>query len=101
MISGTNGLLGAADGAFVLSKKRRTDNNATLDVTGRSAGYETESYPRHGQAHLGFGKCGNGALEAHPGASGPDDGKNLQKQVCRAAGKKAEGPCQNRSCPML
>lgn len=35
MISGTNGLLGAADGAFVLSKKHRTDNEATLDITGR------------------------------------------------------------------
>ncbi len=35
MISGTNGLLGAADGAFVLSKKCRTDNEATLDITGR------------------------------------------------------------------
>jgi RecA-family ATPase len=34
-ISGTNGLLGAADGAFVLQKKRRTDNSATLDITGR------------------------------------------------------------------
>ncbi|MCD7827079.1 MAG: helicase RepA family protein, partial [Clostridiales bacterium] len=35
MISGTNGLLGAADGAFVLSKRNRTDNAATLDITGR------------------------------------------------------------------
>lgn len=35
MISGTNGLLGAADGAFVLSKKHRTDNEAILDITGR------------------------------------------------------------------
>lgn len=35
MISGTNGLLGAADGAFVLSKEKRTSNNATLDVAGR------------------------------------------------------------------
>ena len=34
-ISGTNGLLGAADGAFVLSKEKRTSNNATLDVAGR------------------------------------------------------------------
>ena len=34
-ISGTNGLLGAADGAFVLSKEKRTSNNATLDITGR------------------------------------------------------------------
>ena len=34
-ISGTNGLLGAADGAFVLSKEKRTANAATLDITGR------------------------------------------------------------------
>ena len=35
MISGTNGLLGAADGGFVLYKERRTSNEATLDVVGR------------------------------------------------------------------
>lgn len=35
MISGTNGLLGAADGAFVLKKKERTDSEATLEITGR------------------------------------------------------------------
>lgn len=35
MISGTNGLLGAADGAFLLSKKKRTSNEAVLDITGR------------------------------------------------------------------
>ncbi len=35
MISGTNGLLGAADGAFILQKKKRTDNTAILDVVGR------------------------------------------------------------------
>ena len=35
MISGTNGLLGAADGAFLLSKDKRTANEATLDITGR------------------------------------------------------------------
>ena len=35
MISGTNGLLGAADGAFLLQKERRTDNTAALDVSGR------------------------------------------------------------------
>lgn len=34
-ISGTNGLLGAADGAFVLSKEKRTANAAMLDITGR------------------------------------------------------------------
>ena len=35
MISGTNGLLGAADGAFVLKKKKRTDRSATLSLVGR------------------------------------------------------------------
>ena len=35
MISGTNGLLGAADGAFLLQKAKRTDDTATLDVSGR------------------------------------------------------------------
>ena len=32
MISGTNGLMGAADGAFVLSKEKRTSNNATCHL---------------------------------------------------------------------
>ena len=35
MISGTNGLMGAADGAFVLRKEDRTTDSATLDVVGR------------------------------------------------------------------
>lgn len=35
MISGTNGLMGCADGALMFSKASRTDNHATLDVTGR------------------------------------------------------------------
>ncbi len=35
MISGTNGLLGAADGAFILQKEKRTDNAAVLEVSGR------------------------------------------------------------------
>ena len=35
MISGTNGLLGAADGAFVLQKEKRTGNIATLEIAGR------------------------------------------------------------------
>ena len=34
-ISGTNGLMGAADGAFLLSKDKRTSNSATLDISGR------------------------------------------------------------------
>lgn len=35
MISGTTGLLGSADGAFVLQKEKRTDDAAILDVVGR------------------------------------------------------------------
>lgn len=35
MISGTNGLLGAADGAFLLQKEKRTDRAATLELSGR------------------------------------------------------------------
>ncbi len=34
-ISGTTGICGCADGAFVLSKERRTDNTATLSTSGR------------------------------------------------------------------
>ena len=35
MISGTNGLLGAADGAFLLHKEKRTSNAAVLLISGR------------------------------------------------------------------
>ena len=35
MISGTNGLLGVADGAFLLQKEKRTSNSAVLEVSGR------------------------------------------------------------------
>lgn len=35
MISGTNGLLGAADRAFLLQKEKRTSNAATLEISGR------------------------------------------------------------------
>ena len=34
-ISGTTGIYGCADGAFVLSKERRTDSIATLSISGR------------------------------------------------------------------
>ena len=34
-ISGTNGLFGAADGAFILHKPQRIGSNAILDITGR------------------------------------------------------------------
>lgn len=35
MISGTTGLLGCADGAFLMQKKKRTALDATIDVVGR------------------------------------------------------------------
>ena len=35
MISGTTGLLGAADGAFLLYKEKRTSNSAVLEISGR------------------------------------------------------------------
>lgn len=35
MISGTNGLLGCADGAFMLYKETRTSNKETLEISGR------------------------------------------------------------------
>ncbi len=35
MISGTTGLLGCADGAFLLQKEKRTDLIATLEIVGR------------------------------------------------------------------
>lgn len=35
MISGTSGLLGSADGAFIFQKETRVSNNATLQVSGR------------------------------------------------------------------
>lgn len=35
MISGTTGLLGCADGAFLLQKEKRTSMKATLDIVGR------------------------------------------------------------------
>ena len=35
MISGTNGLHGAADGAFILQKEKRTSNDAILEISCR------------------------------------------------------------------
>lgn len=35
MISGTNGIMGAADTAFIITKTKRTDENAVMNITGR------------------------------------------------------------------
>jgi RecA-family ATPase len=34
-ISGTNGLLGVADGAFIMQKEKRTENKAIVEIVGR------------------------------------------------------------------
>jgi len=41
MISGTTGLLGCADGAFLLHKEKRTDTNAVLEIVGRDQADQT------------------------------------------------------------
>lgn len=51
MISGTYGLIGAADGAFVLQKEKRTDHTATLEVIGRDQP-EQKIYLVRDEAHL-------------------------------------------------
>ena len=35
VISGTNGLLGSADGAFLMYKNKRLDSEATIEVSGQ------------------------------------------------------------------
>ncbi len=35
MISGTNGIMGAADGAFILQKEKRTSNDAVMEISCR------------------------------------------------------------------
>ena len=50
-ISGTNGLMGAADGALILHKDRRTGTDAVLDVTGRDL-QDMRLHLRFDSAHL-------------------------------------------------
>ena len=63
-ISGTNGLLGAADGAFLLAKTKRTANDAMLDIIGRDQ-QDQRLHPLHGDQ--GQGKCpaGDSGRGAH------------------------------------
>ena len=64
MISGTNGLMGAADSAFVLSKDKRTSKTMPhLMLLARPAGYENPSCK--GQRAIGVELCkiGNGDVE--------------------------------------
>ena len=63
MISGTNGLLGAADGGFLLSKENRTSNQALLEVAGRDQQDQklrlTEWFPCGGSFPRDFQLAGN------------------------------------------
>ena len=51
MISGTNGLLGASDGAFLLQKEKRTGDEATLDISARDQP-EQRFYLKRDAEHL-------------------------------------------------
>ena len=84
MISGTNGLLGAADGAFIMQKKRRTDNTALLDIVGRdqpdqelTLEFDRErcvwEVPRRRNGTLEAAArpaSGSGGKDPHPGTAG-------------------------------
>lgn len=52
MISGTNGLLGAADGAFLLHKERRISCEAVLDVSGRDQADQSLHLNRNSESLL-------------------------------------------------
>ena len=67
MISGTNGLLGAADGAFIMQKKRRTDNTALLDIVGRVGVPRSRNGTLEAAARPASGSGGKGA---HLGTAG-------------------------------
>ena len=54
MISGTTGLLGCADGAFLMMKEKRTSGNATLDIVGRDQA-DQRLYLTKDQQHLTWG----------------------------------------------
>ena len=51
MISGINGLMGTADGAFLLQKERRTDSAAKLDISGRDL-QDQRLYPKRDRERL-------------------------------------------------
>ena len=74
MISGTTALLGAADGAFLLTKEIRTSDAACLDVSGRDQPDHGCTFsPNEGKPFAGTGACRNRALEiATRAASGAD-----------------------------
>ena len=104
MISGTNGLMGAADGAFLLQKERRTDSAATLDISGRDLQDQRPlSETGQGAACVGVGAAGNGTAQgaARPGFRGrgrSGDGGVAQmewygRRPCCRPGEEDESQC--------
>ena len=63
MISGTSGLLGAADGAFLLQKENGRQCRNTGSIGQRSARPEAISYPQYRNLAVGFTKSRNGVME--------------------------------------
>ena len=64
-ISGTNGLLGAADGAFILEKEKRTGDTAVFgSVWSRSAGAKAHSEKEYGAFDMGTGTSRNRTMES-------------------------------------
>lgn len=66
MISGTNGLLGAADGAFIMQKKRRTDNTALLDIVGRDQPDQELTLEFNRERCVGVPRSRNGTWKLPP-----------------------------------
>ena len=82
MISGTNGLLGAADGAFIMQKKRRTDNTALLDIVGRDQP-DQELALSLDRVCCGGPRSRNGTLEAAARPASGSGGKDAQPGTAR------------------
>ena len=92
MISGTNGLLGAADGAFLLQKERRTSNAATLDISGhfrtRSAGSAPLLDPKRRTADMDARASRNRIVER---AARPSTGGDCSTGDSRTASMERNG----------
>lgn len=110
-ISGTNGLLGTAYGAFILEKEKRTGNTASLEgIRARPAGTEIHSEKEYRAFDLGAGTGGDGAVEAAARPCSGEDrpitigrGSGMERQPHRAgrgfrAGHEAESADQASEC---
>ena len=107
-ISGTNGLMGAADGAFLLQKERRTDNAATLDVSGRDL-QDQRLYLKRDKERLVWEGNGTAQGAARPGfrgrgRSGDGGAARMERdshRPCRCPGTGYSAQCVDKAaeCP--